>query len=97
MVSTIYQHESAMGMYGGRMSPPLKPPSHLPPHPIPPGCHRPLALGSLCHTANSHWLSTLHTVMCMFQCYSLKSFHLLSPPSCVQKSVLYVCIFIAAL
>ena len=33
MVSAIYQHESAMGMYGGRMSPPLKPPSHLPPHP----------------------------------------------------------------
>ena len=76
---------------------PLKPPSHLPPHPTPLGCHRPLALGALCCTANSHWPSTLRMVMCMCQCYSLKSFHLLSPLSCVCKSVLCVHIFIAAL
>ena len=54
-------------------------PSHLLPHLIPLGCYRALALSSLCHTANSHWLSTLHMVMYMFQCYSLKSCHLLSP------------------
>ena len=44
-----------------------EPPSHLPPHPTPPGCHRAPALGALCHTSNLHWLSVLHTVMYMFQ------------------------------
>ena len=36
---------------------------NLPPHPTPLGCHRALGLGSLCRTANSHWLSILHMVM----------------------------------
>ena len=68
--------------------------AHLPPHPTSLGCHRALALGSLCHTANSHRLSTLHMVVCMFQCYSLNhpTFFL---PSCIQKPVL--CISTAAL
>ena len=35
-----------------------------------------LALGALLHTSNSHWLlSILHMVVCIFQCYSLKSSH----------------------
>ena len=33
----------------------------------------------------------------MFQSYSLNSSHLLFPPRCVHKSVLYVCISIFAL
>ena len=37
--------------------------SHLPPHPIPPGCHSALAFHALCHTSNSHWLSILHMVI----------------------------------
>ena len=28
-------------------------------------------LSSLCHTANSHWLSVLHMAVYMFPCYSL--------------------------
>ena len=44
------------------MSPPLVRLSHPPP---PLGCHRAPALGSLRPTANSHWLSILHVVMCM--------------------------------
>ena len=32
-------------------------------------CHRALNLGSLHHTANSHWLSILHMVILMSQCY----------------------------
>ena len=36
-----------------------EPPSHLPPHLTPIGCHRALALGFLHYTANSHWLSIL--------------------------------------
>ena len=50
---------------------------NLPPHPTPLGCHR--ALGSLHHTANSHWLSILHMIVYMFRCYSLKSSHSLPP------------------
>ena len=33
------------------------------PHPTPLGCHRALDLSAMNHTANSHWLSTLHMVM----------------------------------
>ena len=49
-----------------------KPSSHLPPHPVPPGCHRALGLGAQYDTSNFYWLSVLHMVMCMFQRYSLK-------------------------
>ena len=70
---------------------PLKSPSHLFHHPIPLGYHRALALGSLCHTSNSHLLPILHMVIYIFQCYSLKSSHPLLL-HCVQKSVIYVCI-----
>ena len=42
---------------------PLEPPSHLPPHPTPLGCHRALGLSSLHHTANSHRLSILNVAM----------------------------------
>ena len=55
------------------------PPGGAPP-PSPLSCHRALALGFLCHTANSHRLSVLHTVKCMFQCCSCKSNHPLLPP-----------------
>ena len=61
---------------------PFKPPSHLPLHPTPLGCHRALGLGSLHHTANSHQLSVLHMVMYMFQCHSLNSSQPLLPPLC---------------
>ena len=44
-------------------------------HPIPLGCPRAPALGSLLHAWNLHWSSVLHTVIYMFQCYSLKSSH----------------------
>ena len=44
------------------VSPPPDLPSPFPPQPIPPGCHRAPALGSLCHTSNSYWLSLLHMV-----------------------------------
>ena len=55
-------------------------------------------VSSLSHTANSHWLSTLHMVVYTFPCFSLHPSHLLLPPSpsCVHKSVLYVCLLTAA-
>ena len=50
LVSAIHQHESAIGIH---MSLPSWTFLHFPPHPPPLGI------------ANSHWLPTLHVVMCM--------------------------------
>lgn len=47
------------------------PPAQLPPHPIPLGCSRAPALGTLFHALNLHWSSILHMVIQMFQCCSL--------------------------
>ena len=61
-------------------------PLHPEPHPtslpiLPPQVVTSLALGALLHTSNSHWLlSILLMVMCIFQCYSLKSSHPPLPP-----------------
>ena len=52
---------------------------HTSPHPILLGCYRARALGALLHVSNSHWLSILHMVMYMFQCYSLNSSHPVYP------------------
>ena len=52
-------------------------------------------LSSLHHTSNSHWISILHRVMYVFQCYSFNLSHPLFPHH-VQKSVLYVCVSTAA-
>ena len=57
MVSAVNQCEWAIGIH---MPLPLEPLSYLCPHCTPLGCHKALALGSLCHTANSHWLAILH-------------------------------------
>ena len=48
---------------------PLEPHFCFSPHPIPPGCPRALTLGTLNHTSDSHWLSVLHMVIYVFQCY----------------------------
>ena len=89
----IHQHESLMGAH---VYPHPESPSHFPPHLIPLSCPRAPALSALLHALNVHWLSVLHMVIYMFQCYSLK----LSHPSflyIVQKSVLYICVSFAAL
>ena len=76
-VFAIHQHESAIGIY----MPPVtaEPPSHLPLHPNSASYNRAPDLSSLSHTANSHWLSILHMVMYMFQCYSINSTSISSP------------------
>ena len=88
----IHHHESAMGAH---VSPHPEPPSKLPPYPIPLDCPTALAFSALLHASNLHWLSILHVVIYMFQCYSLKSFTL-TCSHIVQKSVLYVCVSFAA-
>ena len=52
---------------------------HTSPHPLLLGCHGAPALGALLHASNSTWLSMLHVVMYMFQCYSLNSSHPVCP------------------
>ena len=72
----------------------LEPPSHLPPHPTPPGCQS-TGLSSLNHIVNSHWLSISRMLVFTFPCSFL---HLSNPllPSLFTQSVLFVCISIAA-
>ena len=70
-----------------------KPPSHLPPHPIPLGCPRALALSPLFHASNLDWSSISHMVIYMFQCYSLKSCHLRLLPQSPKVCSLYLCLF----
>jgi len=63
LAPAIQQHESAIGIYVCPF--PLEPPSHPPPHATRSGLSQSTMLSSLHHTANSHWLSVLHTVVCM--------------------------------
>ena len=86
----IHHHESAMG-------------AHVSPHPglpfpptsptIPVDCPRASALSALLHPSNLRWLSILHMVIYMFQCYSLKSFHPHLLPHSPKVCSLCVCLF----
>ena len=60
MVYAIHQHESATSAH---VSPHPESSLHLPPHPIPLGCPRALALSALLHASNLHWSSILHMVI----------------------------------
>ena len=73
---------------------PLELPSHLPPHPIPPGFHRTLALGP-CVIHQTPTSCLFYMVMYMFQCCSLQSSQPLILPLC-PKPVFYVFVFSAA-
>ena len=52
-----------------------EPPSHLPPHAIPPGFPSAPALNALSQALDLDWQSISHMIIYMFQCYSLKSPH----------------------
>ena len=73
---------------------PLPPLSPLPtPSPPPPTrLSRSTTFGSPRYTSIAHWLSLLHMVIYMFQCYSLKSSHPLLLPLCSKVGSLCLCL-----
>ena len=102
LVFVIHWHESAISI---QMAPTLESPSPFPSHPTLLGCHRTPDLSSLCHPANSHWLSILHMVIHMFPCHYLDSSHPLPPTlcppvcslclhlhCCPEKESIYICV-----
>ena len=82
--------ESAMGVH---VSLHPQPPSHLPPHPIHLDYPSAPALSVLFHALNLDWPSISHMVICMFQCYSLKSSHPHLPPQSPKVCSLHLCLF----
>ena len=76
LVSAIHQHESVPGIH---MSAPSWMPLPSPTPSRPSRLSQGIRLTSPGHTANSHMLSILHTVVCMFPHYSLSSSHPLLP------------------
>ena len=68
---------------------PLPPPSH----PISLCCPRATALRPLLHSLNLHWLSVLHMVIYMFQCYFFKSSHPCLLPQSPIVCSLHLCLF----
>ena len=65
-----------------------KPPSQIPPHPIPPDCP-----SALFHASNLDWSSISHFLIYMFQCYSLKASHPHLLPQSPKLCSLYLCLF----
>ena len=66
--------------------------SFLPPHSVPLGFPREMALNALLHASHLHWSSILHMVIYVFRCYSLKSSHpRLLPES--KTLFLHLCLF----
>ena len=73
---------------------PLPPPSH----PIPLGHPSAPALSTLTHASNLERRSVSHMIICMFQCYSLKSSHPCLPPQSpkVYSGLLYCVSFVVS-
>ena len=58
----------------------------------PSGLSQSTGLSSLCHTANSYWLSILHMLMYTFPCYTPNSSHPLLSLRCPQVCSLWLCL-----
>ena len=92
LVSAIHQRESARGIHMSPLSWTSLPP---PTHPTPRGCLRAPDLSSLCHTANSHWLSNF-THGIVYVSMLLSQLVPSSPPPSVFTSLFsYACISVA--
>ena len=95
LISVIHQHELAIGVH---MSLPLEPPSHLWPFPTPLDCCGSLVWGP--------WVIQRIPIGCLFYIQYCTGVHAalfihlnlsFLSPALVHKSVLYICISIAAL
>ena len=86
-------HTQAWISHGCTCVPFYKPPSHIPLHPIPMGCPSAPTLSALFHESNLNWISISHMVICMFQCYSLKSSNPQLFPQSPKVCSLYLCLF----
>ena len=64
------------------------------PHAIPLNSSISLALGALLHASNLHWSSSLHMVIHVFQCYTLKSLHPCFLPQSPKAHSLHLCLYI---
>ena len=69
-----------------------EPPSHLPPHTIPLGHPSTPALSTLSHAMNLDCPSSLHMIICMFQCCSLKSSHPRPLPQSPKDCSIHLCL-----
>ena len=86
----IHSHESAMGVH---VFPILKPPSHIPPHPIPVGHSSASALSTLYHALNLDWRFVSHTIIYMFQCCSPISSRPCPLPQSPKDCSIHLCLF----
>ena len=86
----IHQHESTTGVH---VFPILTPPSHLPPHTIPPGHPSAPALSILYHASNLDWRLISYVILYMFQYYSPISSHPRPLPQSPKDCSMHLCLF----
>ena len=85
----IHRNESAMGVHVFPIQNPLPPPS--PSHPS--GSSHAPAPSTLSHALNLDWRYVSHTIIYMFQCYSLKSSHPRLLPQSPKDCCIHLCLF----
>ena len=86
----IHQHESTTGVH---VFPILKPPSHLPPHPIPLGHPSAPAPSIQYHASNLDWRLVSYMILYMFQYHSPKSPHPRPLPQSPKDCSIDLCLF----
>ena len=90
---SVFCHTWIWISHGFTCVPHPKPPSHLPPHPIPLGHPSAPALSNLSHASNLDWRSVSHMIIYMFQCYSLRSSHPHPLPQSPKDCSIHLCLF----
>ena len=91
MLFAIHQHKSATGAH---VSPHPDHPSFRPPFPPhPSGLSQSTGFGCPASCIELHWPSSLHMVIYMFQCYSLKPSHPRLLPQSPKVCFLHLCLF----
>ena len=84
----IHQHESATGVHVFPILNPSPTSLSIPSLRVIPGTP-----STLSHASNLYWQSVSHMIICMFQCYSLKSSHPRLLPQSPKDYSLHLCLF----